>query len=332
MPQGPNRWMQLGKPFRLLQINLNRCRLAQDLMIRSAWEMAIDVVVISEPARQLPEWHNDGIGDASLWVTGFNGKFANVTGNISAAGIVTAEVNDTFIVSYYCSPNKRTNFPAYLDELEGIIKEIWTPGKGLIMAGDLNAKATEWGGAKIDKRGRLCMGLMARQGPDPIKLKGNFTFKRNGGRSLIDVMSVDRTMAKRHSRSTILPNHTESDHMYVLHTFRAKGTRPVEQAWTPYDVEEISVEEVVQKYKDLKQERTLGLSQVPNVQSAAETMQAMLENTAAGTLKKKRLPRGTKKPNRWWSEEISRSKSNMHSARRAFQNVEGRGLELIRFC
>jgi hypothetical protein len=41
-------------------------------------ENRVDIVVISEPFRQLPWWFNDEGGDASIWVTLFNGAHASV--------------------------------------------------------------------------------------------------------------------------------------------------------------------------------------------------------------------------------------------------------------
>lgn len=60
--------------IKILIINLNRCRLDQDLMYQYACEAKMDVVFITEPYRQQAYWYNDDKGDASLWVTLFKGK------------------------------------------------------------------------------------------------------------------------------------------------------------------------------------------------------------------------------------------------------------------
>ncbi|XP_033362885.1 uncharacterized protein LOC117240989 [Bombus vosnesenskii] len=51
-------------------------------------ESRVDIVVISEPYRQLPFWFNDEGGDASIWVTLFNGKHAASETLIRNVGIV----------------------------------------------------------------------------------------------------------------------------------------------------------------------------------------------------------------------------------------------------
>lgn len=199
--------------LKILQINLNRCRLAQEIMIHNACELKADVVIISESYRCLPEWSGDTNGDAAVWVTGFRGKFATLTPITAAKGIVAVEVDDIIIISCYClppRPNRKMDFGSYMDELEAIIFKLRAPGKEIVLAGDLNAKSPSWGGGgrKTDTGGRLCMGLLDRHGLTPIRLKANYTFHRNGGTSVIDVMSADRATAR---------------FVYVLHTLGGRG-------------------------------------------------------------------------------------------------------------
>lgn len=109
--------------------------------------------MISEPYRQLPEWSNDGTGDASAWVTGFNGKFATLTPVIAVGGIVAVEVENLVVVSCYCSSSRKVDFKMYVGELEGVLTELKVPGKGIFLAGDLNAKSPAWrGGGQEDRQ------------------------------------------------------------------------------------------------------------------------------------------------------------------------------------
>lgn len=72
----------------ILQMNLNRCRLAQDRTMQCVCESSVDIVVISEPHRQLSYWFNDEGRDASIWVILFNGKHAASEILTRSAGIV----------------------------------------------------------------------------------------------------------------------------------------------------------------------------------------------------------------------------------------------------
>lgn len=91
-------------PLRILQINLNRCRLAQDLMTQKACELNVDIVIISEPYRQVPEWHNDLSGDASIWATEFHGRFAAMGNPHRSQGIIRVTIEGRAVVSCYCPP------------------------------------------------------------------------------------------------------------------------------------------------------------------------------------------------------------------------------------
>ncbi|KZC07263.1 hypothetical protein WN55_07674 [Dufourea novaeangliae] len=48
--------MESSHNIKILQINLNRCRLAQDIMDRTTDEEEIDVVIVSEPYKTPSNW------------------------------------------------------------------------------------------------------------------------------------------------------------------------------------------------------------------------------------------------------------------------------------
>lgn len=56
-----------ARKLRILQINLNRCKLAQELLFKSILQYNADPVCISEPYRILEGWHSDTRGDAAVY-------------------------------------------------------------------------------------------------------------------------------------------------------------------------------------------------------------------------------------------------------------------------
>jgi hypothetical protein len=72
-----------------------------------------------------------------------------------------------------------------------------------VIADDFNAKTTDWGGNKTDKRGRALIGTLCKQGMFPIKLKNKNTFGRNGSscQCYATRLSIDR-ISNRCSRSS----------------------------------------------------------------------------------------------------------------------------------
>jgi hypothetical protein len=73
--------------MKVLQINLNRCKMTQDLMLQYVVKYRLDIVIISEHSRQLPFWYNDTKGDASIWVTLLNGRLPDKSTIIKKEGV-----------------------------------------------------------------------------------------------------------------------------------------------------------------------------------------------------------------------------------------------------
>lgn len=51
---------------RMLQINLNCCKVAQQLMLQTATEKKADVFIVCEQNTTLPHWHSDTDGKAAI--------------------------------------------------------------------------------------------------------------------------------------------------------------------------------------------------------------------------------------------------------------------------
>nr|XP_033204801.1 uncharacterized protein LOC117165533 [Bombus vancouverensis nearcticus] len=114
-------------------------------------ELRPDIVVISEPNRQLPYWYNDTKSDASIWVTFFNGKLPDESTMVKGEGVIRA--GDTFLISGYCSPNiGKREYEDYIDNLASMTEDGTKNYDKVVVAGDFNAKTTCLGGTTTDKR------------------------------------------------------------------------------------------------------------------------------------------------------------------------------------
>lgn len=91
--------------MRFLQINLNHCRTAQDLIGQMAAEVEADVVIISEPYRALDDriWTTDKTKKAAIWTCG-KFPFQEIAVK-EERGYVVAKVNNIFIFSCYAPPS-----------------------------------------------------------------------------------------------------------------------------------------------------------------------------------------------------------------------------------
>ncbi|XP_076239709.1 uncharacterized protein LOC143182548 [Calliopsis andreniformis] len=205
------------KMLRMLQINLNNCRLAQDLLRQKVRELRIDVVILSEYLYREPKWIVDKSGKAAIWITEINGNINNDEDCVYGNGFVGTRVDEIMIVSVYISPNiKKMEYTAILEDIVKLRKE--TKGD-MILAGDFNAKSSAWGSKQNDERGNLLYEAINNINLVPIVAAGGRTFEKNNRKSKIDILSCDRRTYERSIENRVLDTYTASDHRYVVHFF-----------------------------------------------------------------------------------------------------------------
>ncbi|KAH8283289.1 hypothetical protein KR054_011301, partial [Drosophila jambulina] len=121
---------------KVLQLNLNHCRSAQDLLLQTANEHNIDVAILSEPYRPKPEgvWEQSANGGAAIWSCGQ--PPGHLAQRASRPGYAWAKFQATTIYSCYLAPS----LP--IDEFREIVQEIAQDARGrspVIIAGGFNA-------------------------------------------------------------------------------------------------------------------------------------------------------------------------------------------------
>ena len=299
--------------MRILQINLKRCKLAQDMMHQSAIELRPDIIIISEPNRQLPHWFNDTKGDASIWVTLLNGKLPDETSEVKSDGIVGVRVGDVFCFSGYCSPN--INKPAYckyIDTLSAMTKSVARRHDKVVVAGDFNAKSTCWGGSTTDKRGRVLMEALSAHRVFPLRLKEKYTFFMNGKTSFPDIIRASNKVSETHAGSAVLDKYSASDHLYVLHRFKTRKSRTVSKFYR-YVTKDMSPEEFLSRFDDTLKKEDLNAA---IGEDGAEPLQKSIEGTCEGMLRKSNGAASRKYANYWWNPMIAELRAQAHKALR----------------
>lgn len=129
------------------------------------------------------EWYKDRNIDAAIKI--FNKNIEVVNKGLDHEGFVWVELSSVVIYSCYASPNiTNGEFQTYLGKLG---RSVITHKKGIVVAGDLNAKARLWGSRLEDERGRMLLDWMAEHSM-LLHNRGNEpTFVRRGGESHIDI-------------------------------------------------------------------------------------------------------------------------------------------------
>jgi len=206
-----------------LQINLNHCWAAQQLMAQTAMELRSDIIIISE------QYNNPS--DDELWSRSTDGRCAVaikrtsdlvVEDNGFGAGFTWLWAGGLQVYSCYCTPRwsdgKFTNF---LGDLESSIS---THGQleavlVLVVGGDFNAHSAEWGSATEDVRGGLLSDFAVGMGLVPCNIGTVSTYSRVNAQSVVDATFAYLAMGVAVSGWRVLADYNlESDHRYITYS------------------------------------------------------------------------------------------------------------------
>ncbi|XP_044591474.1 uncharacterized protein LOC123269703 [Cotesia glomerata] len=122
--------------MRILQLNLNHCEAAHDLLVQTVRELELDLVIIAEPYRHLNNqpWETDSTTKAVIWSCG-KLPFQSIVSNDSI-GFVAASINDIRLYSCYAPPSLSiADFTDFLDRLTEDAKQYYP----VAIAGDFNS-------------------------------------------------------------------------------------------------------------------------------------------------------------------------------------------------
>ncbi|XP_041451716.1 uncharacterized protein LOC121405175 [Drosophila obscura] len=154
LPGRVQRGRSTQKDMRLIQLNLNHCRAAQDLLKQTVRERGSEVAILSEPYRvpSCSDWATDRSGRATLWTCGV--ETPQSCDIKSADGFVRGKVGGKWVYSCYLAPSlPLETFSRIIDELIGDLR-----GRSdVVVGGDFNAWAQEWGSSLTNARGRTVL-------------------------------------------------------------------------------------------------------------------------------------------------------------------------------
>lgn len=201
--------------MRVLQINTNHSRIAQDLAIQRCLEELYDVICISEPYLMpiQESWYLDDNGVAAIY------ENPTLRGKINLAdrgkGYVAARKDSVILYSCYVSPNSSPNeFDLFLQNLGDSIKRL--ERQPIIVTGDFHAKHSAWGFKKEDGRGRMLLEWMAQHRLIILNIGTTSTCIRSAGESIVDLSLCSENMVSRIKDWKVHKNlETLSDHRYI---------------------------------------------------------------------------------------------------------------------
>ena len=204
--------------IKLMQINVDRKQVTQDVVFRRAYRDRTDILIINESNKKSlkrNEWYTDNRMDAALVV--INGEMP-VHGKGRGDGFVWLELEEFVVYSCYCSPNiDKQSFEKYITDLG---EDVRKHSKDIVIDGDFNAKSAEWGSHTEDARGTIMMQWVS--GSDLIVLNqgGCPTFVRYEQKSHIDVTLCTGGVAPRITNWKVLKEETIGWHRIIRFEYR----------------------------------------------------------------------------------------------------------------
>ncbi|XP_078051900.1 uncharacterized protein LOC144478053, partial [Augochlora pura] len=308
------------RQWRILQINLNGCRIAQELMHQTAVELGVELVIISEPWKTLPHWHTDPSGKAAVWVTERGVKNNEKIRAVGCKeGAVAVELDEATVISCYFSPN--ISFSAFEERLEGLQELIMECDRDKTLAmGDFNAKSPAWGSKRGDNRGLATLELAGCCGLTPLLCEGEYSFERNGRYSLIDIALSGKDPLARWVFSKILDTDSASDHYYIVHEFGSKKNKGVSADYRAN--KKVDLKRFLKIYEQTtKHADPTTINTREDIDAYVDLVGELSEEATA----EDKHANNNRRPVWWWNREIADSRKSVVAARRRLQRARATG-------
>lgn len=315
--------------MRIVQLNLNHCETAQDLLCQLVREHKVDVALVSEQYKDLnePSWESDASGKAAIWACKdftFQGKMIN-----KENGFVRANIGGIHVYSCYVPPS--ASIEQFQQLLDRLVQDARNK-KPAIIAGDFNAWAIEWGSSRTNKRGRVLLEaftlldlVLLNQGDTP-------TFKKGNAESFIDLTFVSNCLVRQVDKWSVSDHYTNSDHQAIIMELGG----PNKKFCTNSSSTRI-------EWKTREYDKELFLMMFDNIQltGSADDKAAQMTGQltkACDAVMPRKVSSQRWLPAYWWNDKIKQARSACHRARRLEQRARnkfyrtGRGMDAVESC
>lgn len=301
--------------MKILQLNLNHCEAAQNLLTQAVRDLGIDICILSEPYRNMNtrSWISDARSRAAVWVCGK--KFVEETPKAAKTGFSWVRLEGICVFSVYAPPS------ATQDEFEDLLHNLADEARGRrphIIAGDFNAWATDWGSRVTNRRGEALLDFATSLEVTLLNTGAIPTFNRNGNSSIVDVTFASESLACRVTSWHVSDHYTHSDHQAIIFDIAAEGEHirrrlPDPPKWNAksFDIESFKVM----------------MSDDVQLVGSAEHMASQLMSFIANACDAA-MTRGSRRRHRdpvyWWNEEIAELRRLCNHSRRQAQRARHR--------
>lgn len=320
--------------IKVLQGNLHRSRVADDLLEQIVREKEIDVVIISEQYKNknIDNWFADRTNTAAIWLVNPNKIYIERHG--AEDGFVWIESNKITLISCYFTPNQTAReYSGKLEKLEDAVTEA---DENLIVAGDFNAKAVEWGMPHTNSRGRQILEMAARRGLAVMNVGNTSTFRRPGyAETIPDISLASENSASSIGGWEVLEDYTGSDHQYIYFEIRTNGRTRVgnneahnvaeRKKWNVAKLDKNKMAEALSNgVEEITQNsNSQNLEGRTKAESVARAAINIITRACDVSMPRKRS-RENRRPVYWWTNEIADLRRKSLQLRRVAQRARNR--------
>lgn len=313
---------QRKSTIKVIQVNLNHCWAAQQLLTQTAYERSTDIFIVSD-------YHHKG--DDQSWATSTDGGCAILLPNSSkfiissrgaGVGYVWVQVEDLLLYSCYCPPRwSILEFETFLDSLDRSMSTHDIRGTTLIVAGDFNSHSEEWSSGYEDTRGALLSNFASGANLILANHGSAATYSRVNASAVIDVTFARPRPDHWIKNWTVLSDiYSASDHFYIefdIETATGSATKITRRRAEGWAIGKLSMT-ALNEYLEAGNHRA-GLQPVVAAESIKRLQKILVEACDAS------MPRRTifegRKSAHWWNSDIAELRRKAIRARRAYQRA-----------
>lgn len=175
---------------------MHRGKIADAILPQIIREQEAEIMITSEQysPKTCGLWFEDESKTAAIWIT--DKKTMSPRNEGKGNGYVWTQFVDVTIISCYLTPSDCIEeFQSKLNAIEDTARNI---DGFIIIAGDFNSQAIEWGSGVTNSRGRRILDMTARLGLVVANVGCSPTFRRPGCNGTIpDITLVSENMANK---------------------------------------------------------------------------------------------------------------------------------------
>jgi hypothetical protein len=295
----------------VIQLNLNHCEMAQDLLRQSMAETKCDIALISEPYKvptNNKSWVTDKANMAAIHVCG-GYPVQEIVSN-GHEGFVIVKVNGVYLCSCYAPPRwSIEEFERMLDTLSMTLLN----KRPVIIGGDLNAWAEEWGSRRTNQRGQCTLESLAKLNVLTANEGSVSTFHRDGSESIVDVTFCSPSL-KDDLNWKVCDSFTASDHRAIRFTVGRKqvitcNRKSLGTQWRRKLLDKALLSE------------TFGWITGEAREMSAKELTKAMTNACDAAMPRAFNPRNRRRPVYWWNDELVSLRAKCLKTRRQAQRA-----------